>query len=83
MPAMRGPGVRLGERYGRLEVTDPDRRMVRASGYTERVAEVRCDCGTVLEVRLQALRTGHTRSCGCLRRECASAAACECASARI
>ena len=27
----------------------------------------RCSCGTVVEVEAHALRSGHTRSCGCLR----------------
>lgn len=36
---------------------------------------VRCDCGTVKAVRLQLLLRGHTRSCGCLQRERAAAAA--------
>ena len=31
-----------------------------------------CDCGKLIRVGRQNLRSGHTRSCGCLRRERAS-----------
>lgn len=29
----------------------------------------RCDCGTVRDFRMTHLRSGHTKSCGCLHRE--------------
>lgn len=34
-----------------------------------------CDCGSEIEVRGQSLRSGNTRSCGCLARELSAAAA--------
>lgn len=33
----------------------------------------RCDCGALAKIRSSSLRDGHTRSCGCLHRELASA----------
>lgn len=32
------------------------------------MASCRCDCGMVRDVRVVALRSGHTKSCGCLKR---------------
>ena len=31
--------------------------------------ECRCDCGTVREVKANSIRTGRSKSCGCLRKE--------------
>lgn len=31
-----------------------------------------CECGTTRTIRTHSLVTGHTRSCGCLNRECAA-----------
>jgi len=38
--------------------------------------ECACDCGGKAEVRSAALRSQHTRSCGCLQREAAAVLAC-------
>lgn len=63
--------VHPGERYGMLvvlvRVDDGPRRQVRYLCH--------CDCGQQCVVRAGALRTGTTRSCGCLRRERMRAAA--------
>jgi hypothetical protein len=53
-----------GQRFARLEVIERDYNRKGAAYW-----RVRCDCGTELSVTSQCLRTGHTRSCGCLRRE--------------
>lgn len=54
----------VGERYGLLVVLAeaPDRR-AQNGAYTRHV-RVRCDCGTVLEVAVGHVRSGHTASCG-------------------
>ncbi len=59
-----------GERFGRLTVLSyagrtPDRR--------DALFNVRCDCGVKFIARSYALRSGATRSCGCIRRERAAA----------
>ena len=51
------------EKYGRLT---PIRR---ADGKGRDIWECRCDCGNTCYVRMSNLKSGHTRSCGCLRRE--------------
>ena len=55
-----------GMRFGRLTVLSyagrtPDQR--------DSLFKVRCDCGVKFIARSYALRSGGTRSCGCLRRE--------------
>ena len=58
-----------GHRFGRLTVlgfADYDEH-----GNT--MWKCRCDCGTVFVTRALSLRSGQTQSCGCLRRELASA----------
>lgn len=57
----------VGERFGRLLVTalgPPNKH---------RKADVVCDCGTTKTVDAQNLKTGATKSCGCLRREVSKA----------
>lgn len=57
-----------GMRFGRLTVL----------GYVEKtprrmsIWRVRCDCGVEFNTYGYALRSGATRSCGCLRKEVAS-----------
>jgi hypothetical protein len=58
----------LGTRFGRYVVIGNAENS--ASGETRWLC--RCDCGTVKIVQRGDLRNGHTRSCGCLRREIAS-----------
>jgi hypothetical protein len=59
-----------GEQFGRLTVlgSAPDRTP--PSGGAKRFVYCRCQCdGREHELAVNALRTGNTRSCGCLRRE--------------
>jgi hypothetical protein len=53
-----------GRRFERLSVIERDWTRKGAAYW-----RVLCDCGTELSVTSQCLRTGHTRSCGCLKRE--------------
>jgi len=57
-----------GQRYGRLTVL----RLSRIDPNSERVVTAECDCGAVRYYKLSNLRTGNTKSCGCLQREVAS-----------
>ena len=54
-----------GQKYGRLTVIE------RAGSYRRHQITwlCRCDCGNEVVVKSNALRTGNTRSCGCLVRE--------------
>jgi hypothetical protein len=56
----------LGRRFGRLTVT------VEMLGRRARTFRCDCDCGTECEVLGENLRSGHTKSCGCLSREAAT-----------
>lgn len=59
--------VEPGRRYGRLVVIGEIE-----SDLTGHYMRVRCDCGELKTVRLSAMTTGNTLSCGCLRRETSS-----------
>lgn len=53
----------IGDRFERLTVISslpPD-----GSGLSK--VQVRCDCGNTLQVASKYLKSGHTKSCGCLR----------------
>lgn len=53
-----------GQKFGRLVV------LSRAGSRTGRVTwSCRCDCGAHIEVVSNALTSGHTKSCGCLKDE--------------
>lgn len=54
-----------GQRFGRLTVLQESE--VRRHGYI--FWRCLCDCGSGCLVASNKLRTGHTRSCGCLQRE--------------
>lgn len=56
-------GVEIGERFGRLVVVS------RFCGGKHAKMLCRCDCGTERTVRVNELRRGKSRSCGCLQRE--------------
>lgn len=61
----------IGEKYNRLtilSVLKPDQ----AAGRRERVIICKCDCGKMWKGSLHKLTSGHTKSCGCYRREWAA-----------
>ena len=61
----RQPAVRVGERYGRLTtVRATEKRSAKSV-----VWECLCDCGKTVNVRATMLASGHTTSCGCVKRE--------------
>lgn len=53
-----------GDRYNRLILIEP-RRSIKDRRYWL----CRCDCGVEKEIAVQYVRTGHTKSCGCLNME--------------
>lgn len=54
-----------GERHGRLVALEPTGRILDNSV----VWRFKCDCGSVIEVRLDSVRYSGKHSCGCLDRE--------------
>lgn len=74
MPMPRKWSVQVGQRFGRGVVVDPDVRIPRATGNGgDRGARLRCDCGGEYTAPLANLLKGHTKSCGCWRRDQAKA----------
>lgn len=60
--------IAAGERFGRLEVLHRlEKRLAYRAKTPEYVCE--CECGEVAFVRSDSLKSGYTKSCGCLARE--------------
>lgn len=58
--------IEIGNRFGRLEITDgPIREM--ANNKTRRRFIAKCDCGNIIKVEGTNLIRGTTQSCGCLQ----------------
>lgn len=64
---MKPRPVSPGERFSRLTVQE-DLGRISTAGRNRR-ARCICDCGQLCEVAVVNLRTGNTRSCGCLKAE--------------
>ena len=61
----RQPAVHEGDRFGRLTAIRPtEQRSAKAV-----IWECLCDCGETVFVRTTSLTSGHTISCGCVKRE--------------
>ena len=54
----------LGTKYGRLTILSRAKNTE-----TRAVWNCVCDCGNTLSVQGKKLRSGHTKSCGCIRKE--------------
>jgi hypothetical protein len=52
-----------GERYGRLVFLED----LGLDGANHSIGRFACDCGTKCVKRLARVKSGNTRSCGCLR----------------
>lgn len=61
--------IQPGERFGRLVVLGEAEPLFDPTTHKKQsVALCRCDCGETLPVRAASLKSGNTRSCGCLRK---------------
>ena len=58
-----------GKRFGRLVVLRRTEDMVSPSGSKDVTWECQCDCGNIKNVRASSLKSGRTKSCGCLEEE--------------
>lgn len=56
-----------GESYGRLTIVSEAERLI-SGGQSKRQFLCRCECGNTVTAQLTHLRTGHTVSCGCHRK---------------
>lgn len=62
--------VEEGQRFGRGVVIDPEIRIPTSDCTgTRRGARLQCDCGNEYTTAINHLLSGHTKSCGCLKRE--------------
>lgn len=59
----------IGRTYGRLQIVRPADSRRRADGKMKRHYLCRCQCGNEISVAADNLRSGNTKSCGCLRKE--------------
>lgn len=58
----------IGQRFGKLVViSQAERRQDLASRCRRYICQ--CDCGNIIEVNGNSLRSNHTQSCGCTRKE--------------
>lgn len=58
--------VNQGDRFSRLTIVK-EVEPIYWKKYKKRMFLCKCDCGNETIVRLEYLRSGHTKSCGCLR----------------
>lgn len=65
MPRLNLTGVR----FGRLVALRPDKSQIKPSGSIVTTWLCKCDCGNELVVSTNNLRSGNTKSCGCLQHD--------------
>ncbi len=65
---IRNEELPIGKKYNRLTIVGPSDRKNKNG---ERYVTFECDCGTIKELRYSSVRSGDTKSCGCLGRETA------------
>lgn len=53
--------IQIGEQFNKLTVIDIIMKN------NKRKYKCKCECGNVIEIESAAIRSGHTKSCGCLR----------------
>lgn len=62
----------IGQTFGRLTVIERADGYTSPKGSTASLWVCECICGATVTIRMDALRSGVTRSCGCLARELAT-----------
>lgn len=73
---MRPVSVKPGDLFERLTIVSVGPvRKTKAGRYLSRVATCVCVCGRTTEVEINSLKTGNTKSCGCLLAESTKARA--------
>lgn len=63
--------IKEGSRFGRLVVLCETDALLRKDkpNWKRRVYKCICDCGTIINVLADSLKSGNTKSCGCMRKE--------------
>jgi hypothetical protein len=62
----------LGRRFGRLTVEQELASIKKQKYRTGKIVVCLCDCGNSVTLDSRALKSGNTKSCGCLKKETAS-----------
>jgi len=57
------------EKYGRLTILSIEPKFKDKSGYYRQLVKCQCDCGNIKIYRLNDIKSGKTKSCGCLNKE--------------
>lgn len=68
-PVQKSVPSLIGMRFGKLKVIERTENHVQPSGATKVVWKCQCDCGNIVNVQDNHLKTGHTSSCGCYHAE--------------
>lgn len=62
--------IKKGDRYTKLTIIKELSSIIHPSGRKRRLFECKCDCGNIISVRIDNLRSkNHTLSCGCLGKQ--------------
>ncbi len=66
---MRKIQIKEGDQYGKLTIVKEVEPHIEPSGIKRRRFECKCDCGNIIKVNLNSLRTNNTKTCGCIKKE--------------
>ena len=58
-----------GDKYGMLEVVMPIESHRQPNGQTKSMYQCKCECGNIVNVQMYHLKSGHSKSCGCTKKE--------------
>jgi hypothetical protein len=59
--------VEIGKTYNRLKIVKEIGIRKNPSGVSHNYVKAKCICGNIIEVSMSSIRSGNTKSCGCLR----------------
>ena len=62
----------INQKFGALVVIDRADDYISSNGTHYDKWKCQCECGNVIEARGSSLRSGHTKSCGCLQKRVVS-----------
>ncbi len=63
----------IGEKFARLTAVEPAGYESHRSSRRKALWRFRCDCGNEIVARVESVRSGNTKSCGCHKREATAA----------
>ena len=58
-----------GQRFGRLKVLGEVEQEAPSTSISNTIWRCQCDCGNIVELLYNNMKSGHTKSCGCLRKD--------------